>query len=74
VISGIVTDRYAIASLPFLLVNGATFPIEFVIDTGFTDRLCLPPEALKGAVPGYWLGNKDLESNRIIPEMSLTER
>jgi clan AA aspartic protease len=28
-------------------VNGATFPIEFVIDTGFTDHLCLPPEAVK---------------------------
>jgi clan AA aspartic protease len=27
-------------------VNGATFPIEFVIDTGFTDYLCLPPEAV----------------------------
>jgi predicted aspartyl protease len=46
VISGIVTDRYAIASLTFLLVNGTTFPIEFVIDTGFTDQLCLPPEAV----------------------------
>lgn len=45
-ISGIVTDRYAIVSLTFLLVNGATFSIEFVIDTGFTDHLCLPPEAV----------------------------
>jgi clan AA aspartic protease len=46
VISGIVTDRHAIVSLTFLLMNGATFPIEFVIDTGFTDHLCLPPEAV----------------------------
>jgi clan AA aspartic protease len=46
VISGIVTDRYATVSLTFLLVNGSTFPIEFVIDTGFTDYLCLPPEAV----------------------------
>lgn len=45
-ISGIVTDRHAIVSLTFILVNGATFPIEFVIDTGFTDHLCLPPEAV----------------------------
>lgn len=45
-ISGIVTDRHAIVSLTFLLVNGATFPIEFVIDTGFTDYLCLPPETV----------------------------
>ncbi|MEG4208124.1 clan AA aspartic protease [Microcoleus sp. Pol7_A1] len=40
------TDRHTIVSLTFLLVNGATFPIEFVIDTGFTDHLCLPPEAV----------------------------
>jgi hypothetical protein len=30
----------------FLLVNNSTFPIKFVIDTGFTDHLCLPPEAV----------------------------
>jgi clan AA aspartic protease len=46
VISGTVIDRHAIVSLTFLLVNGATFPIEFVVDTGFTDHLCLPPEAV----------------------------
>jgi clan AA aspartic protease len=46
VISGIVIDRHAIVSLTFLLMNGATFPIEFVVDTGFTDYLCLPPEAI----------------------------
>ena len=45
-ISGTVTDRHAIVSLTFLLVNGSTFSIEFVIDTGFTDYLCLPPEAV----------------------------
>lgn len=45
-ISGIVIDRHAIVSLTFLLVNGSTFPIEFVVDTGFTDHLCLPPEAV----------------------------
>jgi clan AA aspartic protease len=46
VISGTVTDRHAIVSLTFLLMNGANFPIEFVIDTGFTDHLCLPSEAV----------------------------
>jgi clan AA aspartic protease len=45
VISGIVTDRHAIVTLTFLLQNGSV-PIEFVIDTGFTDYLCLPPEAV----------------------------
>jgi len=29
-----------------MLPNGSTLPIEFVIDTGFTVELCLPPEAL----------------------------
>lgn len=45
-ISGIVTDRHAIVSLTFLLANSTTFPIEFVIDTGFTDQLCLPSDAV----------------------------
>lgn len=45
-ISGIVTDRHAIVTLIFLLQNSSTFPIEFVVDTGFTDYLCLPPEAV----------------------------
>jgi clan AA aspartic protease len=46
VISGIVTERHAIISLTSLLVNGSTFPIEFVVDTGFTDHRYLPPEAV----------------------------
>ncbi|MDX2244529.1 MAG: clan AA aspartic protease [Leptolyngbyaceae cyanobacterium bins.302] len=45
-ISGIVTDRHAIVALTFLLPNGSTVPIEFVIDTGFTGELCLPSEAV----------------------------
>lgn len=45
-ISGTMTDRQAIVSLTFLLMNDSTFAIEFVIDTGFTDHLCLPPEAV----------------------------
>lgn len=36
-ISGIVTDRHATVALTFLLPNGSRIPIEFVIDTGFTD-------------------------------------
>ena len=45
-ISGIVTDRHATITLTFLLFNGSTIPIEFVIDTGLTGHLCLPPEAV----------------------------
>lgn len=45
-ISGIVSDRHATVTLTFILPNGSTLPIEFVIDTGFTGDLCLPPEAV----------------------------
>lgn len=44
-ISGIVDDGHAIITIPFRIPNRADFPIEFVVDTGFTDELCLPPEA-----------------------------
>ena len=39
-------SRHAIVALTFLLPSGSALPIEFVIDTGFTDYLCLPPEAV----------------------------
>lgn len=45
-ISGIVDDGHAIITISFRISNRADFPIEFVIDTGFTDELCLPPEAV----------------------------
>lgn len=45
-ISGIVNDRHAIVSIPFRLPSRPDLSIEFVIDTGFTDYLCLPPEAV----------------------------
>jgi clan AA aspartic protease len=45
-ISGSVTDRHAVVSLTFPLPNGSSIAIEFVIDTGFTGYLCLPPEAV----------------------------
>ncbi len=45
-ISGLVTDRHATVALTFLLPNGSSIAIEFVIDTGFTGELCLPPEAV----------------------------
>lgn len=45
-ISGIVKDGYATVNVEFRLPNIPDFTIEFVIDTGFTDYLCLPPEAV----------------------------
>lgn len=45
-ISGIVTNQHATIALTFLLRNGSTIPIEFVIDTGITGELCLPLEAV----------------------------
>jgi clan AA aspartic protease len=45
-ISGIVTDRHAIVSIIFRTSFRSDLSIDFVIDTGFTDELCLPPEAV----------------------------
>ncbi len=45
-ISGIVTDGHATVTVTFRLPNRPDFSINFVIDTGFTDYLCLPPEAV----------------------------
>ena len=45
-ISGIVTEGHAIVSVVFRLPNRSDIPIDFVVDTGFTDELCLPPEAV----------------------------
>jgi predicted aspartyl protease len=45
-IAGLVKNRHAVVTLPFFLPNGSSVPIEFVIDTGFTGFLCLPPEAV----------------------------
>lgn len=45
-ISGIVTDGRATVTLVFPLLNRPSITIGFVIDTGFTDQLCLPPEAV----------------------------
>ena len=46
VISGTVTDRHATVCVPFRRPDRPDVTIEFVIDTGFTDELCLPPEAV----------------------------
>jgi clan AA aspartic protease len=46
VISGSVTDGHATVIVMFRIPNRADVPIEFVVDTGFTDELCLPPEAV----------------------------
>lgn len=45
-IFGIMTDRHPTVSVVFHLPNGLELSIEFVIDTGFTDYLCLPLEAV----------------------------
>ncbi|MEG3954570.1 hypothetical protein [Microcoleus sp. herbarium2] len=69
-ISGIVTDRHAIVALTFLLPSGATFPIEFVIDTGFTDYLCLPP-ALNFYPYGYAKSAIFVKSDRTLASCNL---
>ena len=45
-ISGVVSDGYATVSVTFRLPNQPDFAIKLVIDTGFTDYLCLPQEAV----------------------------
>lgn len=45
-ISGLVIDGYATIAVTFHLPNRPDLAIEFVIDTGFTDYLCLPLEAV----------------------------
>jgi clan AA aspartic protease len=46
VISGIVKNRRASVNIIFRLPNQPDFTIEFVIDTGFTEFLSLPAEAV----------------------------
>jgi clan AA aspartic protease len=46
VISGIVNLGHATVAVPFRLPNRPDVAIEFVIDTGFTDFLCLPLEVV----------------------------
>ena len=45
-ITGTVIDGRATVPVIFRLNNQPDFSIEFVIDTGFTGSLCLPPEAI----------------------------
>ncbi len=45
-ISGIITDQHALVTVFFCSKIRSHVPIEFVIDTGFTDQLCLPPETV----------------------------
>ncbi|MBH8577635.1 clan AA aspartic protease [Nostocaceae cyanobacterium CENA369] len=45
-IPGIVKNGRATVNIIFRLPNQPDFTIEFVIDTGFTEFLCLPPAAV----------------------------
>ena len=45
-ISGSVSDRHALVPVTFRFPDRPDLTIEFVVDTGFTDYLCLPPEAV----------------------------
>jgi clan AA aspartic protease len=46
VISGIVSDGQATVTIAFRFADRSDLSIEFVVDTGFTDYLCLHPEAV----------------------------
>lgn len=45
-ISGIVNDGHPTVAVQFRFPNRPDLSIEFVVDTGFTDQLCLPSEAV----------------------------
>ncbi|AFY92357.1 clan AA aspartic protease [Chamaesiphon minutus] len=45
-IAGRVTEGRATVPVTFRMPDRSGFSIEFVIDTGFTGSLCLPPEAI----------------------------
>ncbi len=45
-ITGRVENRHALLSVAFQLVDRPTVSIEFVVDIGFTDALCLPAPAV----------------------------
>ncbi|WP_293080493.1 hypothetical protein [Okeania sp. SIO3B5] len=45
-ISGIVNNGYPTVSITFRLPDRPDFSIQFVVDTGFTDELCLPSEVV----------------------------
>lgn len=63
-ISGIVNNGYPTVSITFRLPDRPDFSIQFVIDTGFTDELCLPSEvvALLG-LPFKWATPANLANN-----------
>ena len=44
--TGRVENRHALLAVTFRLVGRPDLAIECVIDTGFTDALCLPPTAV----------------------------
>jgi clan AA aspartic protease len=66
-ISGIVNDGHPTVKVVFLTPHRNNLSIEFVIDTGFTDELCLPPEAVgllnlpfKYAIPANLANNSQV--------------
>lgn len=73
--SGIVTFRHAIVSIPFRLDNQPDVPIECVIDTGFTDCLCVPQRFVKAlGLPFEYNMRANLadNSNVLLPVHSAT--
>ena len=46
-IQGHVENRHALLPVSFLTLQSNRVTIEFVVDTGFTDALCLPEQAVQ---------------------------
>lgn len=51
--NGIVLHKHALLSITFRIPNLPDFTIEFVVDTGFTGALALPPSAIMALALPY---------------------
>ena len=45
-LTGHVSALHILVSVPFVRAGQPNIAIEFVVDTGFTGELCLPPDAI----------------------------
>lgn len=66
-ISGIVNNGHPTVSITFRLPDRPNFSIQFVVDTGFTDELCLPTEVVDLlGLPFKWTTSANLANNTSI--------
>ena len=68
---GIVTERHAMVPVVFRLPGQPDFTVDFVVDTGFTGALALPPAAI-GVLALPYIGEQTANlANDAVVELSL---